>query len=68
MINNTELTDFDQSLNILLQRHLELTAENELLRKKLAKTLQKTATLLNHKNKIATKIKQIITQIRDEQP
>lgn len=67
MINSTELSDFDQNLNTLLQRHLELTTENELLRKKLAKTLQKTAILLNHKNKIAAKIKQIITQIRDEQ-
>ncbi|MFA6408985.1 MAG: hypothetical protein WCW01_02250 [Gammaproteobacteria bacterium] len=61
-----ELSDLEKQVATLIKRYAELHSENLSLRQKLAQTTQEKHSLLEHKRKIAGKIKQIVTQTRKE--
>ena len=60
-----ELNELESQIDTLLKYHSELVLENDSLRNKLAKSLQENAILQNRQQKIISKIKEIIAQIRN---
>lgn len=67
MMDN-ELHNLETNVDSLLKSHGQLKVENNALRQKLAKLVQERTDLIEKNKKAATKVKRIISQLRNEIP
>lgn len=65
-MNDTELTKLETQIEALMKAHQLLKAENSSLRQKLVKITQERADLLERNQKASTKVKRIISQLRND--
>lgn len=64
-MDNIKLEQLEQQVMKLMQSHAEVVEENQLLHKRLAKESREKTLLLNDKDAIASKLKSIISQIKE---
>ena len=61
-----DLDELEFEMDALLQHCQKLISENSSLRNKLAKSFHEIATLRNNQQKLLSKIKKIVVQIKGE--
>lgn len=64
-MDNIKLEQLEQQVIKLMQSHSEIVEENKLLHKRLAREARDKTILLNEKDAIASKLKSIISQIKE---
>ncbi len=65
-MKNSNITKLEIQINSLIQSRNRLNDENKSLRQKLMKLTQEKAELLDKNTRAITKVKRVISQLRDE--